>query len=65
MIIILFNPNRRIGDLMAKTKVVRAEKEEVKNMLKDFRNLDSLNWILAFGISIIYIWIIFENILII
>jgi len=62
VIIILFNPNRRIGDLIAGTKVVRAEKEYVKTVFKDFQKANKKNLILTFGIAVFYVWIVFKNI---
>jgi uncharacterized RDD family membrane protein YckC len=60
VIIVMFNPNRRIGDLIAGTKVVRTNKEEIKSILSNFQNANKLNWILSLGIAMFYIWIIFQ-----
>lgn len=60
VVIVVFSPSRRIGDLIATTKVVRTEKEEIKSMWQDFKNANKSNWILSLGIAIFYIWIIFN-----
>ena len=59
VVIVMFNPNRRIGDLIANTKVVRTEKVEIKTMLEDIQSANKLNWITAFGIALVYMWIVF------
>jgi uncharacterized RDD family membrane protein YckC len=56
----MFRPSRRIGDLIANTKVVRTEKDEIKNMWQDFKIANKTNWILSLGIAITYIWVIFN-----
>lgn len=56
----IFSPNRRLGDFMARTRVVRTEKVKVNTMLQDFKNLNIFRFILALGISILYSWAMFE-----
>lgn len=63
VIIVLFNPNRKIGDLIAGTKTVRTEKEDIKNMLLDFQKANKVNWILPLVIAFSFSWIIINIIL--
>ena len=58
--IVMFSPSRRIGDLIANTKIVRTEKDEIKSMWTDLRKANKSNWILSFGIAIIYLVFIFN-----
>ena len=60
VVIVMFTPSRRIGDLIANTKVVRTEKDEIKDMWQDFKIANKTNWILLLGIAITYIWVIFN-----
>jgi uncharacterized RDD family membrane protein YckC len=63
VIIVMFNPNRKIGDLIAGTKVVRTDKKDIKSMLFDFKKAIKVNWILPLGIAIFYSWIIINSII--
>ena len=58
----MFNPKRKIGDLIAGTKVVRTEKKDIKTMLLDFQKAIKVNWILPLVIAIFYSWIILNTI---
>ena len=60
VIVIQISPNRRIGDLIAGTKVVRADKEDTKNIFRDFQNSNKKNWIISLGTAVTYIWIVFQ-----
>lgn len=58
VLVVGFNPNRRIGDLIAGTKIVRTEKRGLKNLLTDWQNVSKKKLLIAFGIALLYIWII-------
>lgn len=60
VMVVIFYPNKRIGDMIAGTKVVRTDKVEIKSMIKDFQKANKINWILSLGIALFYIWIIFQ-----
>lgn len=62
VIIVMFNPNRRIGDLIAGTKTVRTDKKNIKNMLLDFQKANKVNWVLPLVIALSYSWIIVNEI---
>ena len=62
VIIVMFNPKRKIGDLIAGTKVVRTEKKDIKTMLLDFQKAIKVNWILPLVIAIFYSLIILNTI---
>ena len=62
VIIVIFNPNRKIGDLIVGTKVVRTEKKDIKTMLLDFQTAIKTNWVLPFVIAMFYSWIILNTI---
>lgn len=61
-VVVVFNPNRRIGDFIAGTQVMRSSKEEAKNIVQEIKTLEKLSWPLSLGLSIIYIIIIFQMI---
>ncbi len=51
------NPKRRIGDFIANTKVVKAEKEKLKSLLSDLKNKKlKLSFLLILFITVIYIY---------
>lgn len=59
VIIVLFSPSRRIGDFLARTKVVRTEKEALAIMLQDFYQSNKAYLIVCMGIAMFYIWLVF------
>ncbi|MVO11139.1 hypothetical protein GOQ30_18385 [Flavobacterium sp. TP390] len=57
VIVALYNPERRIGDFLANTKVVNSEKEKLKTIWSDFKNKTlKLNFIAILIIGIIYFY---------
>jgi len=60
IVVIQFSPNRRIGDFIVNTKVVRTEKEPIKKLLVDFREANKSKWITSLGVAMIYVWVFFS-----
>ncbi len=59
--ITIISPNRRLGDVMANTKVVEVETESLKLFLKDFKNLRfSRNTLIIVIIAIVYSFLLFK-----
>jgi len=59
VIVGLINPQRRIGDYIANTKVIKAEKEILKLILIDFKKQQlKLNYIFILMIGVIYFYVI-------
>lgn len=63
VIFVIISPSRRIGDLMAGTRVVRVEKVTFKHSLSEFKNAKKWNWVLVFILAFFYIYFIFDKIL--
>lgn len=59
VLISFFNPTRRLGDLLANTKVVSSEKEKISTIFRDFKKSKfSINVIFIFTIGVIYSYMI-------
>jgi len=59
VIVSLINPKRRIGDLLANTKVVLAEKEKLKSIWTDLKNKKlKINYLVILIIGGVYFYVL-------
>ena len=56
---VIFSPNKRIGDYLAGTKVIRTKKNKFKVLMNDLKKVSFWNWVVPVIISLIYSWLLF------
>lgn len=62
IIAVLIQPNRRIGDLIAHTKIVRLKNSTQLNLLNEIKTINTNTFIISFLFSMAYSWLIFKGI---
>jgi len=62
-IIIFFSPNRRIGDFIAGTKVVRTDKVSFSDSVSELRTINKTRFLISLIVSVISAWMILNVII--